>query len=94
MVIHSVVEFEFCFSHILLFTFTAVGEVTYVLRLPDGVCFTVMMTGYGCGEMSFLSSDSTSWDRFTWPESRCCWFAGLFLCFDDLSISRPLSFFS
>ena len=64
-------------THCLLLTFTAVNEVTYVIgftcdRLLDVVCFRVMVTGYGCGEVSFFA-DGTSWVRFTRPESRCCW---------------------
>ena len=60
MVVHPTMEFKFCFSYVLLLTFTAVNEVTYVIgftcdRLLDVVCFRVMVTGYGCGEVSFFA---------------------------------------
>ena len=88
MVVHPTMEFKFCFSYVLLLTFTVVNAVTYVIgftcdRPLDVVCFRVMVTGYGCGEVSFFA-DGTSWVRFTRPESRCCWFVRLFLCLDDL----------
>ena len=81
MVVHPTMKFKFCFSYVLLLTFTAVNEVTYVIgftcdRLLDVVCFRVMVTGYGCGEVSFFV-DGTSWVRFTRPESRC-WFVRQF----------------
>ena len=88
MVVHPTMKFKFCFSYVLLLTFTAVSEVTYVIgftcdRLLDVVCFRVMVTGYGCGEVSFFADD-TSYVRSTRPESRCCWFVRLLLCLDDL----------
>ena len=60
MVVHPTMEFKFCFSYVLLLTFTAVNEVTYVIgftcdRLLDVVCFRVLVTGYGCGEVSFFA---------------------------------------
>ena len=63
MVVHPTMEFKFCFSYVLLLTFTAVNEVTYVIgftcdRLLDVVCFRVMVTGYGCGEVSFFADGS------------------------------------
>ena len=49
MVVHLSMEFKFCFSYVLLLTFTAVNEVTYIIgftcdRLLDVVCFRVMVT--------------------------------------------------
>ena len=68
MVVHPTMEFKFCFSYVLLLTFIAVNEVTYVIgftcdRLLDVVYFRVIVTGYGCGEcpslqMAHLGSDS------------------------------------
>ena len=60
MVVHPTMEFKFCFSYVVLLTFTAVKEVTYVIgftcdRLLDVVCFRVIVTGYGCGEVSFFA---------------------------------------
>ena len=85
MVVHPTMKFKFCFPYVLLLTFTAVNKVTYVIglicdRLLDVVCFRVMMTSYGRGEVSFFA-DGTSWARFTRPEFRCCWFVRLFFVF-------------
>ena len=60
MVVHLTMEFKFCFSYVLLLTFTAVNEVTYIIgftcdRLLDVVCYRAMVTGYGCGEVSFFA---------------------------------------
>ena len=88
MAVYPTMKFKFCFSYVLLLTFTAVNEVTYVIgftwdRLLDVVCCRVMVTGYGCGKCPSLQM-AHLWVRFTRPESRCCWFVRLFLCLDDL----------
>ena len=88
MVVHPTMEFKFCFSYVLLLTFIAVSEVTYVIgftcdRLLDVVCFRVMVTGYGCGEVSFFA-DGTSWVRFTSQNPGAVGLLDCFLCLDDL----------
>ena len=65
VVVHPTMEFKFCFSYVLLLTFTAVNEVTYVIgftcdRLLDVVCFRVMVTDYGCGEVSFFADGTVA----------------------------------
>ena len=88
MVVHLTMEFKFCFSYVLLLTFTAVNEVTYVIgftcdRLLDVVCFRVMVTDYGCGEVSFLQTAHLGSDL----QGQNPGVVGLldcFLCLDDL----------
>ena len=60
MVVHPTKKFNFCFSYVLLLTFTAVNEIAYAIGftchgLLNVVCLRVMMTGYGCGKVSFFA---------------------------------------
>ena len=69
MVIHSVVEFKFCFSHMLLFT--SVDEVTYVVCKQEIV--SLNPTQAQCN----FSSEALHWVSHETVGKKCQYFTQL-----------------